>query len=249
MGKNEQGGPHLKVQPTLRRNHHQTWSGHQFDCEPKCGLLVLWVVGCWNTAGFIQCHSRYRIIVSTHNRWTMLAKYVANTLDRDRSDLWIADNDCISGCSTVPTFDPAQSSTFTNLTTPFQIKYGSGQASGVLGQDIVQMAGFSVANQFFGELIKVISCHPSPYLRILSSLSRSAGVCDVVSRGLLIDPVSGLLGLGFQAIASSRATPFWQTLVENGAWDSPVMGFHLTRFVDQRNINQLEPGGSFTMGE
>ena len=73
-------------------------------------------------------------------------------------------------------------------------------------------------------------------------------MCDIVSRGLLVDPVSGLLGLGFQTIASSRAVPFWESLVEHGAWDEPVMTFQLTRFVDQRETNQLEPGGSFTMG-
>lgn len=68
------------------------------------------------------------------------------------------------------------------------------------------MGGFEVSNQVFA-------------------------VCEQVSDGLLTSPVSGLIGLGFEAIASTRATPFWQTLVENGAWDEPVMAFHLTRCV------------------
>lgn len=66
------------------------------------------------------------------------------------SDLWIADNDCISGCDSIPTFDSSASSSFVNLTTDFSITYGSGQAAGVLGQDTIQMAGFSVSNQTFG---------------------------------------------------------------------------------------------------
>lgn len=68
------------------------------------------------------------------------------------------------------------------------------------------MAGFEVQNQIFG-------------------------VCDEVSSGLLSSPVSGLLGLGFQTIASSGAVPFWETLVTENAWDSPLMAFHLTRYV------------------
>lgn len=105
------------------------------------------------------------------------------------------------------------------------------------------MAGFSVASQTFA-------------------------VCDTVSSGLLTSPVSGLLGLAYQSIASSGALPFWQALVSSGAWDSPIMAFQLTRYVshgystgedyltsvndisylNDTNAQGLEPGGSFTMG-
>lgn len=68
------------------------------------------------------------------------------------------------------------------------------------------MAGFSVPDQVFG-------------------------VCDVISSGLVSDPVSGLLGLAWESIAASGAMPFWQTLVAGGAWDEPLMAFQLTRFV------------------
>jgi cathepsin D len=121
-------------------------------------------------------------------------------------DLWLADAECLTGCSGIPTFDAGGSSTFVNLSTAFQIVYGSGQAVGTLGQDVVQMAGFSVSNQVFA-------------------------TCDLVSSGLLSTPVSGLMGLAFQTIAASKATPFWQTLVSSGAWDEPVMAFYLSRYV------------------
>lgn len=67
------------------------------------------------------------------------------------------------------------------------------------------MAGFSVASQVFG-------------------------VSDAVSSDLLTSPVSGLLGLAWQGIASSGATPFWQTLASGTSWDSPVMAFQITRY-------------------
>jgi len=121
-------------------------------------------------------------------------------------DLWVAGSLCKTGCGSAPTFDTSGSSSFKNESTKFGITYGSGQAVGSLGSDVVQMAGFSVNNQIFG-------------------------VCDQVSSGLLTSPVSGLLGLAFESIASSGALPFWQTLVSKGAWDSPLMAFFLTRCV------------------
>ncbi|KAF5328166.1 hypothetical protein D9619_013433 [Psilocybe cf. subviscida] len=144
-------------------------------------------------------------------------------LDTGSADLWVADSACLVGCADVPTFNPSSSSSFKNQTVTFSITYGSGQAAGWLGSDIVQMAGFSVRNQIFA-------------------------ICNQVSRGLLSSPVSGLLGLGFQTIASSGAEPFWETLVSNGAWDEPLMAFQLTRYLNVSSVQTEEPGGSFTMG-
>jgi len=56
------------------------------------------------------------------------------------------------------------------------------------------------------------------------------------------------MGLGFQTIASSGAVPFWQSLAQGGAWDQPLMSVVLTRFNNNSNANQEEPGGRFTMG-
>ena len=66
------------------------------------------------------------------------------------SDFWIADSTCNDNCDGINTFNPSQSSSFTNETTPFSIKYGSGDAQGYLGKDVVQLAGFSVSDQVFG---------------------------------------------------------------------------------------------------
>lgn len=66
---------------------------------------------------------------------------------------------------------------------------------------------------------------------------------------LLDAPVSGLLGLGFQSIATSGTKPLWQALADTpGALDSPVMAFHLTRFVNHSGTRAVEPGGSFSLG-
>ncbi|GLB43365.1 putative peptidase A1 family protein [Lyophyllum shimeji] len=143
-------------------------------------------------------------------------------LDTGSADLWLADSNC-SSCNGVATFNPNSSSSFSSSGSPFSISYGSGQATGYAGSDTVQMAGFKVTNQTFG-------------------------LADQVSSGLLNNPVSGLLGLAFKQIAASGATPFWQALVEGGAWDQPLMAFHLTRHVGDPSSQNLEYGGSLTMG-
>jgi cathepsin D len=73
-------------------------------------------------------------------------------LDTGSSDLWLAGQGCQS-CGSMPLYNPMQSSTFKNLSTPFHITYGSGAADGVLGSDVVQMAGFQVPQQTFGKLL------------------------------------------------------------------------------------------------
>ncbi|OAX43168.1 acid protease [Rhizopogon vinicolor AM-OR11-026] len=144
-------------------------------------------------------------------------------LDTGSSDLWVTGSSCGTACGTSATLNPSSSSTFQNLTTPFSIKYGSGNAEGYLGQDVVQMAGFSVSNQSFA-------------------------VVDLVSDGLLTSPMSGLLGLAWSSLAKSQQTPFWQTLAASNAWDSPLFAVQLTRYSNASNAKTPEPGGVLNMG-
>ncbi|KAI0251412.1 aspartic peptidase A1 [Lactifluus subvellereus] len=144
-------------------------------------------------------------------------------LDTGSSDLWVASSSCTQGCNGIQTFNSATSSTFNSTNATFAITYGSGKASGSLATDVVQMAGFEVNSQVFG-------------------------VCDQVSDGLLSAPVSGLMGLGWQSLSASRATPFWQSLFQGNVLDEPLMAFYLTRFQNATNARDQEPGGFFTLG-
>ncbi|KIJ65104.1 hypothetical protein HYDPIDRAFT_27827 [Hydnomerulius pinastri MD-312] len=144
-------------------------------------------------------------------------------LDTGSSDLWVAGTSCGQACDGIPMFNPSSSSTFKNQSTPFFIQYGQGEAAGYVATDTVQMAGFSVSNQGFA-------------------------VVDTVSQGLLSAPVSGLLGLAWGSIASSQQTPLWQTLASSGAWDTAEFAVQLTRYTNDTNAQELEPGGVLTMG-
>jgi len=149
-------------------------------------------------------------------------------LDTGSSDLWLAGTSSSSGTTDIPsgiaTFNYASSSTFKSLNEPFQITYDSGSAQGTLATDTVQMAGLEVAAQEFA-------------------------VVSEVSQGLLTPPASGLMGLAWQQIASSQATPFWEALATaNGALTEPLMSFQLTRYGNSSHAQQLEPGGTFNIG-
>ncbi|KAI0316925.1 aspartic peptidase domain-containing protein [Amylostereum chailletii] len=144
-------------------------------------------------------------------------------LDTGSADLWLAQEDCTGCDDRTNKFDASGSSSFTNLTTPFSISYGSGQAKGALGRDIVQLAGLQVTNQTFG-------------------------VCDWFSSFLVNNPLSGIMGMGWQALASSGATPLWQALAQSNVLATPLFAFHLTRFRNISGTGALEPGGTFTLG-
>ncbi|KAG2065643.1 acid protease [Suillus decipiens] len=144
-------------------------------------------------------------------------------LDTGSSDLWVASSSCGTSCGSSPTYDPSSSSTFQNLSTPFDIQYVVGYAAGYVAQDIVQMAGFSVSNQGFA-------------------------VVDSMSDGFLTSPVSGLLGLAWESLASSGQMPLWQTLASSNTWDSALFAFQLTRYKNDTTAQELEPGGVLTMG-
>lgn len=76
------------------------------------------------------------------------------------------------------------------------------------------MGGFTVENQIFG-------------------------LVDQMTVDLTSGTVSGILGLAFQSLANSGATPWWQTVQSGSQWDEPVMSFFLTRFVFPARLSPI----------
>ncbi|KAK8847400.1 hypothetical protein IAR55_005258 [Kwoniella newhampshirensis] len=146
-------------------------------------------------------------------------------LDTGSSDLWVASNACsTSACGSMSTYDSSSSSTSSNLTSSFSIEYGSGEAAGNLVQDLVTLGGYSVASQTFAS-------------------------CDSVSPGLLSSGVSGIMGLSWQALAYSKATPWWITLAQSSSWDQKLFAFHLGRYRNVAGASSVESdGGTATFG-
>lgn len=143
-------------------------------------------------------------------------------LDTGSADLWVADTSC-SSCAGFPLWDPSKSSTSQQSNAPVEITYGSGTVAGSIIHDTVALGSFTVQRQTFL-------------------------AADELSSSLLDGDVSGILGLAFGDIAATQATPFWQTLWQNGQLSSPEMSFWLTRYLDVIEARDNEPGGVFTLG-
>ncbi|KAG1804638.1 acid protease [Suillus subaureus] len=140
-------------------------------------------------------------------------------LDTGSSDMWIASSACQSMCAGTGNFDSAKSSTFRNMNKSFSVTYDKGYAAGTVGQDVVQIAGFTISDQAFG-------------------------VVTTTATNFLQNPVTGIFGLAWQSLAVSGVMPFWQALASNGQLSQPLMAFQLTRFLNDSQAGKLEPGGS-----
>jgi len=69
-------------------------------------------------------------------------------------------------------------------------------------------------------------------------------LCDQISDGLLVQPVSGL---AWQALPSAGVKPFWQSLYDGNALDEPLMAFYLTVSKNVTGADEQESGGVFIL--
>ncbi|KAJ3782577.1 aspartic peptidase domain-containing protein, partial [Lentinula aff. detonsa] len=157
-------------------------------------------------------------------------------LDTGSSDLWVTGSSCKNCDGQTPLFDSTKSSSFKSSSSSSSsnngqttIQYGSGAVAGTLAQDTVEFDGFTVQGQTFL-------------------------LADDLTDGLLDGPVSGIMGLAFQSIASTESTPFWQALVNAGDLSIPEMSFWLARESNETGSTTTVdgdtevPGGVFTLG-
>ncbi|ODN83728.1 hypothetical protein L202_01820 [Cryptococcus amylolentus CBS 6039] len=144
-------------------------------------------------------------------------------LDTGSADLWAAGAACGS-CGNGERFDPTASSTYQQTDGAFAIAYGSGSVSGNLGTDVVELAGFSLPNISFS-------------------------IANQASNGLISAPVSGIMGLAFQNVSTSKKATWWETLATSGRWDSPELGVSMARFRGNNSASRVETdGGYITFG-
>lgn len=71
---------------------------------------------------------------------------------------------------------------------------------------------------------------------------------DQTSASLLDGTNAGIMGLAFDTIANTGATPFWQNLAQGGQFSTPEMSFWLTRLLNDQSAQPEDFGGEFTLG-
>ncbi|KAK6759111.1 hypothetical protein RB195_016371 [Necator americanus] len=131
-------------------------------------------------------------------------------LDTGSSNLWVIDAACkTAACNGEPNsgytkhkFDTTKSTTFTKESRTFSIQYGSGSCNGYLGTDTVSFAGLTITKQEFG---------------VATHLAEVFGY----------QPVDGILGLGWPALAVDKVTPPMQNLLST--LDQPLFTVWMDR--------------------
>ncbi|KAG9292775.1 hypothetical protein G9A89_006336 [Geosiphon pyriformis] len=140
--------------------------------------------------------------------------------DTGSADLWIPAQDCRdSACQNHKSFDPKKSKGFVTHNKDWQIQYGTGSVSGIIGIDNVQVSGTGTKNQIFG-----------------LTTSMSEDFADA--------PFDGILGMALSQLSNQKAKTLFTLLVEQGAVKEPIFGFYLGRKDDNTEQNsQLTLGG------
>ncbi|KAI9612721.1 hypothetical protein H4Q26_007880 [Puccinia striiformis f. sp. tritici PST-130] len=183
-------------------------------------------------------------------------------LDTGSADLWVAGAQLFRS-SVFPRYnwigeitqmDTSNSTTFTDASESFQITYGSGSASGVVGVDHVRQGTYYSEQKF--AIVKNISSHllanhisgasTSFILNLLPHGHQLNIHIVILLQSLLfrirILELAGIMGMAFEQISSMKSFPFWQ------AANISSFSFGMTRFCDVPFPREVEPGGVVILG-
>jgi len=147
--------------------------------------------------------------------------------DTGSSNYWIIDVKCnTQACQGYPDsgytknrFDSSKSTTFSSQPgTRFSIQYGSGACSGNLATDVLSFAGLSIQKQVFG-------------------------LAETIADVFGYQPIDGIMGLGWPALAVDNVVPPMQNLLST--LDKPLFTVWLDRKVP---ISMGGSGGMITYG-
>ncbi|PAV79018.1 hypothetical protein WR25_03154 [Diploscapter pachys] len=146
-------------------------------------------------------------------------------LDTGSSNLWVPATDCNGApCKTKHKFDKTKSSTYKENGKKWTIQYGSGDASGTLGEDTVRFGAIG-ENQ-------------------LAIPSTTFGLASKISNDFKNDATDGILGLAFQSLAVDNVMPPLQNAIKQGLLDQPLF----TVWLEHRGNMNDAAGGVFTYG-
>jgi hypothetical protein len=166
-----------------------------------------------NSAGIYQYGPDYSYFIRVQVGSAQQPFYML--LDTGASNTWIMGSNCKSdACQLHDTFDPAASKSFQSRNKDFKIQYGSGNLTGVVGQDTATFAGITHDLSF--------------------------GLANYTTDDFKHFAFDGILGLGMGASVTGT---FLQTLKAAKKLDSLTVGVSLNRHSDGPNDGQVTFGG------
>lgn len=140
-------------------------------------------------------------------------------LDTGAATTWVMGKTCTSDpCKIHNAFDSSSSASFKSIGQTFNISYGSGQVSGMLGTDSVSFAGMT--------------------------LGLTLGVADTASNDFNSFPIDGILGLSQSKTGNNPN--FLQTLVASKSLTSNLFGVSINRAADGANTGEINFGSPDT---
>jgi saccharopepsin len=126
-------------------------------------------------------------------------------LDTGSSNLWVPSTDCGSiACYLHSKYDHSASSSYAKNGSSFEIRYGSGELSGYISKDTLQIGDLKVKNQLFAEA------------------TNEPGLAFAFGR------FDGILGLGYDTISVNKIPPPFYNMIDQGLLDAPVFAFYLS---------------------
>lgn len=142
-------------------------------------------------------------------------------IDTGAANTWIMGSDCSSEpCLAHNTFGAKDSTSLRVTDTEFSLSYGSGTVSGLIYNDTVTMADFSIPLSF--------------------------GSASVVSNEFASYPMDGILGLGRSASSSVEAPTFMEAIDSRNVLQKNLLGIHLQRNSDGSTDGELNFGSPNT---
>ena len=125
-------------------------------------------------------------------------------LDTGSSNLWVPSSECNSiACYLHNKYDSSASSTYKKNGTSFEIRYGSGELSGFVSNDVFQIGDLKVKHQDFAEA------------------TSEPGLAFAFGR------FDGIMGLGYDTISVNKIVPPFYNMLDQGLLDEPVFAFYL----------------------
>ncbi len=144
--------------------------------------------------------------------------------DTGSSDLWIQSKECSDDnmpCLLHKKYDNSKSSTYKKNGTDIEISYGMGSMRGFLSTDTVRFGSAIIKNQTFGEAISI------DFLNIDGEMAYA---------------FDGILGLGFESLASYGVIPVFENMLKQKLVKKPIFSFYLNR------DTTASPGGEIIFG-
>uniref|UniRef100_A0A0K8U723 Lysosomal aspartic protease n=1 Tax=Bactrocera latifrons TaxID=174628 RepID=A0A0K8U723_BACLA len=144
--------------------------------------------------------------------------------DTGSSNLWVPGAPCAvndTACSTHNTYNSSASSTYQPNGQSFAIQYGTGNLTGYLAEDTVNVSGLVITGQTFA----IATSEP--------------GTTFVYSE------FDGILGMAYQQISVDKVIPPFYNMYTQGLIDSPVFAFYLTN--NSTGVLSAN-GGELTLG-